>query len=144
MKRKPLTELYVHGNYTEDREQWNHEPQRHCEEVHMDPEESQEVQEGTIEYFKRKGDQQLTKEGRGAEITIDMVLETRAKMSDTKVNGPEDAAVIEMIKQLLQEKIYITTKRFQECFMGQMEAPSSWKIVTLVVLRKPSLKQRLE
>ena len=59
----------------------------------LDPEETQEVQEGRIEYFKRKGDQQFTKDGRGAEITSDVVLEARAKMSDNKVNGPEDAAV---------------------------------------------------
>ena len=114
MKRKPLTELYVHGYYTEDRKQWNHEPHRLCEEVYMDPEETKEVQEGTIEYFKRKGDQQFTMEERGAEITIDLVLQARAKMSDTKVNGPEDAVVSEIIKQLLQEKIFITTKCFLE------------------------------
>ena len=43
-------------------------------------------------------------------------------MSENEVNGPEDAVVSEMIKQLLQEKIYIITKCFQEQFMDQMEA----------------------
>ena len=71
------------------------------------------------------------------EITIDLVLQSRAKMSDNKVNGPEDTVVSEMIKQLLLEKIYTITKFFQERFMGQMEAPSSWKVVKLVFLRKP-------
>ena len=61
-------------------------------------------------------------DGRKAEITVDLVLQARAKMSDNKVNGPaEDAVVSEMIKQLLLEKIYTITKCFQERFMGQME-----------------------
>ena len=31
---------------------------------------------------------------------LDLVLQARAKMSENKVNGPEDAVVSEMIKQL--------------------------------------------
>ena len=65
-----------------------------------------------------------------AKITIDLLLQAMAK------NGLEDAVASEMIKQLPQEKINIITKWFQERFMGQMEAPSSWKIVKLVFLRK--------
>ena len=42
-KRKPLTELYVKGNFTEDREDWQKELQRHCEEVCADLEETKEV-----------------------------------------------------------------------------------------------------
>ena len=39
-----------------------------------------------------KGDQQFTVEGRNAEeITVDLVLQARAKMSDNKVNGLDDA-----------------------------------------------------
>ena len=33
VKRKPLTEFFVKGNSTEDREEWQKERQRHCEEV---------------------------------------------------------------------------------------------------------------
>ena len=73
----------------------------------MEPEETREVQEGRIECFKRKGDHHFTKNGRGTEITIDLVLQAGAKMSENKVNGPEDAVVSEMIKQMPQEKIYI-------------------------------------
>ena len=40
-----------------------------------------------------------------------------------------------MTKQLLLEKIYTITRCFQERFMGQMEASSSWKIAKLVFLR---------
>ena len=59
---------------------------------------------------RREGDQQFTQDGRGAEITIDLVLQSREKMSDNRVNGPEDAVVSEMIKQLPQEKIHIITR----------------------------------
>ena len=65
------------------------ELQRHCKEVYVDQEETQDAQEGRIEYFKKKGNQQITEEGRNAEITIDLVLQARAKMSDNKVNGPK-------------------------------------------------------
>ena len=34
------------------------------------------------------------------------------------------------------------TRCFQECFLGQMEAPSSWKIVKLVFLRKPDVEPK--
>ena len=88
-------------------------------------------------FFKRKRDQEFTKDGRGAEITIDLILQARTQVWDNEVNGPEDAVVSDMIKQLPQEKIYIIRKCFQERFMGQTEAPSSWKVVNLVFLRKP-------
>ena len=35
-KREPLTELYVKGHFTEDREECQKEPERHCEEVYTD------------------------------------------------------------------------------------------------------------
>ena len=63
-------------------------------------------------------------------------------MSQNKVNGPGDAVVSEMIKQLPHEKIYTLTMCFQERFMGQMEASSSWKIVKLVFLRKPDAEPK--
>ena len=68
---------------------------------------------------------------------MDLVLQARAKLSDNKVNGREDAFVSEMIKQLTLARIYTIAKCFQERFMGQMEGPSPWKIVKLVYLRKP-------
>ena len=136
-KRKPLTELYVKGHFTEDREEWQKELQRHCEKVSTDQEETKEAQESRIEYFKKKGNQQFTEEGRKAEITVDLVLQARAKLSDNKVNGPEDAIVSEMIKKLLMQKKYTFARCFHERFMGLMESRSSWKIVKLVFLRKP-------
>ena len=53
-------------------------------------------------------------EGKTAEIIV---------MSDNKVNGPADAIVSEMIKQLPLEKIFTIARCFQERFMGQMEFP---------------------
>ena len=50
-----------------------------------------EAQESRIEHFKRKGKQQFTEDGSSTEITIDLVLQARTKLSDNKVNGPEDA-----------------------------------------------------
>ena len=63
-------------------------------------------------------------------------------MSENKINGPEDAVVSEMIKQLPLEKIYTFTMCFQERFMSKMEAPSSWKIVRLVFLQKPDIESK--
>ena len=48
--------------------------------------------------LKVKGDPRLTDDWRGAGITIDLVMQARAKMSENQVNGPEDAVVSEMIK----------------------------------------------
>ena len=76
-------------------------------------------------------------EGRDAEIIVDLVVQARAKLSDNKVNGPEDAIGSEMIKRLPFEKIYTIARCFQERFMGQMESPSSWKVVKLVFSKKP-------
>ena len=76
-----------------------------------------------------KGDQHFTEDGRGAEITIDLVLQARAKIPEKKVNGPEDAVVSEMIKQFFREKICIIAGCYRERPVGQTEAPSSWKIV---------------
>ena len=54
---------------------------------------------------KNDGDRHSTEEGRVAEITIDLVLQARAKMAESKVNVPEDSIVSEMIKQLPTSKI---------------------------------------
>ena len=43
------------------------ELQRHCKEVYIDLDDTREVQENRIEFFKKKGDQQFTMEGRNAE-----------------------------------------------------------------------------
>ena len=120
------------NNFTEDREEWQKELQSHCVEVCTDLEETKEAQEGIIEYFKKEGNLQLTEEGRSAEITVALVLQAGAKLSDNKVNGPEEAIVSEMIKRFTMDKIYTIAKCFQERFMGQMESLCSWKVHMLV------------
>ena len=87
--------------------------QRHCEEVYTDQKETREVQDKRIEYFRKKGDQRFTVDGRRAEITVDLVLQVWAKMSDNRVSGPEDTVVSEMMKLLPVEKFYTFTKCFQ-------------------------------
>ena len=106
------------------------------EEVCADQDETREVAREEKLIFQKEIDQHFTDDRRGAEITVDLVLQARAKMSENKVNGPEVAVVSEMIKQLPREKIYIITKCFQQRFMGQMEAASSWKVVKLVFFTK--------
>ena len=53
-KKTPLTELYVKRNFTEHREEWQKEIQRHCEEVYTDLEETNEVRETEMNTSKRK------------------------------------------------------------------------------------------
>ena len=86
--------------------------------MYTDQDETKEVQENRIEYFKKKGEQQLTKEGRTAEITVDLMLQARAKMSNNKVNGLEDAIVSEWIKHLPLGTICTTTKVFSGTLHG--------------------------
>ena len=50
-KRKPLDVLYVNGSFTEDREEWKKELQRHCDEVYVDPEETKDEQEKRINKY---------------------------------------------------------------------------------------------
>ena len=80
----------------------------------------------------------------GAEITIDLVLQARAKMSDNKVHRAQKMPVVsEMDKQLPQEKIYIITQCFKERFTGSDgSTESSWKIVKLVFLRNPDAEPK--
>ena len=54
-------------------------------------EETKVIQKKRIEYSWKKGNLQFTEDGRNAEITVDLVLQARARMCDNKVNGPEDA-----------------------------------------------------
>ena len=70
---------------------------------------------------------------------MDLVLQARTRLSDNKVNGPEDAIVSEMIKRLPMEKIHTIARCFQERFLGLMKSPNSWKVVKLLFLKKPDV-----
>ena len=67
--------------------------------------------------FFKKGDQQFTEDVCNGEMTVDLVLQARAKLSDNEVSGPEDALVSEMIKILLLEKIFTIARCFQDRLM---------------------------
>ena len=67
-------------------------------------EETKEAQESRIEHFRKNGISSLLRKVATQKITVDLVLQARAKLSDDKVNGPEDAIVSEMIKKMLMEK----------------------------------------
>ena len=83
--------------------------------MYTDLEETKVVQKN--ECFKEKGNQRFTQDGRNAEITVDLVLQARAKLSDNKVNRPENAIESEMIKKLPMERIFTKAMCFQERFM---------------------------
>ena len=91
------------GVFTEDEVVRNEELQ-HCDEVHVDVEETIEKQKDRIKEYKKDEDRHFTEAGRVAEMTIDLVFQARAKMAEERVNGPEDSIATEMIKQLAQEK----------------------------------------
>ena len=110
MKRKPLSELYVDGMITEDRDEWREELQRHCEEVFADHEETRRVQEKRIDCLRKNGDRHFTDDGRRVEIPIDLVLQARAKMSENKVNGPADAVVSEMTNSCHKREIFTSSR----------------------------------
>ena len=65
------------------------------------------------------------------EATVDMVRRARGEMKPDEANGPEDASVTEVLKELPIETIYDIPEWFQH------RAQSSWRIVKLVFLRKP-------
>ena len=113
-KARAEQELYVNGHCTEDREEWRSESLRHCKEVRR-----------RREKYKKKELNQFTDDGRRAVITVDLLLQANAKMSDNRVNGPEDAVVSEIIRQLPLETIYTITKCFEERFLGQMGKPDA-------------------
>ena len=63
--------------------------QRHCAEVHADPEETIHEQRNRFTKFKKKdGDRHFTEQGRVAEITTLLVLKTNGKyVKQTKSTG---------------------------------------------------------
>ena len=93
-KRKPLTELYVKGHFTEDTEKNGERNFRGIvQKCTLIRKKQKKYKKAELNIFKKKGNQQFTEDGRNAEITVDLVLQARAKLSDNKVIGPEDAIV---------------------------------------------------
>ena len=101
------------------------------------PRRRQEEQAKWIAKYTKYGDRQFSEDGRVAGITVDLVLQARARMLENMGNGPEDAIVSEMIQLLPRENIYAITRCFPDRYMGLDDAPSSRRIVKLIFLRKP-------
>ena len=78
-----------------------------------DQEETEEVQESRIEHFKKEGDLQFTEDGHSAGVTVDLVLQARTKLSDNKVNGPEDAVMSEIVKKLPRKRFTLLRGAFR-------------------------------
>ena len=68
--------------------------------------------------FTEDGDRHFADQGRVAEITLDLVSQARAKMSEDTVKGPEDAIVSEVINQLPQENILRNHKMLSRTIHG--------------------------
>ena len=81
-KKKAADRTVCEGHFAKDREERRKELQRRFEEVYTDKRETKEVQESRIEYFKNKGNQQFTEDGRNAEVTVDLVLQARVKLGE--------------------------------------------------------------
>ena len=100
-----------------------------------------DMQKERIENIKLRGDRHLSEEGRAVEITVDLVLQARAKLSHNKVSAA-DAIVSEMMKALPWEKLCVVAECFQQRFKGVVQALDSWMTVKLVFLRKPDAEPK--
>ena len=97
----------------------------------MDPEETEEQQRERIQRCVKLGNEQLLEE-RIAEISVDSVLQTRSRLCDGKVDGPDDRLVSEMLKRLPFVKNLRSGKCLTGALHGKEQASDSWKIVQLV------------
>ena len=119
---KPLKKFFIDGEFSENREDWKKELQKHCEAVCVDSEDTDEKQRERIQRYEKLG-----KEQRIAEISVDLVLHARARFCDDQVDGPRDKVVSEMLKRLPLAKVYEVAERFQKRFMERAEVPNSWE-----------------
>ena len=111
-KRKPLTEL---PKTDQNGKRSFKDTVKRCTPTWKKPKKNRKTESN----LWKKGNQQFTEDGRNAEITVDLVLQARAKPSENKVNGIEDAIVSEMIKRLPMEKILHYHEMFPGTFHGK-------------------------
>ena len=100
--RKPLKELYVNGGFAEKKSKngrsWRIAVQKS---LWTRRRRSRSRSRGLS---GKKRDEHFSEEGSVAQISVDLVLQARAKMTDNEVNGPEDSVASEMIQQFPPEK----------------------------------------
>ena len=76
-KKTPLKELFVDGDFSENRDEWKQDLQKHCGAVSVESEETDENQRERIQRCDNLGNEHFS-EGRVAEISVDLVLQARA------------------------------------------------------------------
>ena len=99
----------------------------------MDPEETKEVQEERIETTRPRS----TGEGLKSQLTWSYKPEKHYGTQSQRTRRGKRKRDYQTVSA---GKNYVITKYFQERFTERVEAPSSWKIVKLVFLRKPHEK----
>ena len=119
-KKVPYRTCFINGEFSKK------VLQMHCEDVYVDQEETNEVQKDRIQRYEKLRNEHFS-EGRNVEISVDVVLRARARSCDSKVHGPKEKIVSEMLKWLPLAKLYEVTKIHQEILMGEAEAPVSWR-----------------
>ena len=103
--RQPLKKLHINGEFSENREDWRKELERHCGEVYVVGGDDRGAEAEDRMVHREKKVEHFTEQGRVAEISVDLELQAKALLSDDKVRGPEDSVVSEMIKQLPLQKL---------------------------------------
>ena len=140
-RRKHLKEPFIDGNFSEKGQDCKEELQRHCMDVYVDLDETNEKQKERIQRCEHLGNEHFSR-GRIAEISVDVVLQARARLCDNIVGGLKDKIVSEIVKRLPLTIVFKVANFFEEGFMGRAEVPNSRKIVQLVFLRKPDAESR--
>ena len=135
-----VTELWVNGRASEDRDEWTEEVRAHCERCHDDKAETSEVQAERIRRQRVSGDRRVAPQGRRVQITVNSVLRARGKVLRNKANGPTDCLVTEMLQCLPTETVYVVAHWFDKRFKGECRAPEAWTILRLVFLMKLDAK----
>ena len=83
INRPVVTNLWVNGRASEDRDEWTEEVRAHCERCYDDKEETSEVQAERIQRQRRSGNRRVALHGR-------RVMITRGQGSaGTRENAPE-------------------------------------------------------
>ena len=70
-----------------------------------------------------------------------MMMQARRGVSKDTANGPEDIIVTEMIQELPTRVLHVTTACCKVQISRIFDAPSSWEVVQLVLVRKLDAKE---
>ena len=130
--RPVVTQLWVNGRASEDRDEWTEEVRGHCERCYDDKAETPVVQAERIRRQRVSGDRHVALQGRRILIVVDMILEY--------ANGLAHCLVTEMLGCLPTETVHEVACWFDKFFKGECQAPDAWEVLCLVFLKKPHAK----